>query len=130
MRTVTENLKKRLIIQAEEAKVQGLTKIASHLNVQAERNPIRNDGDSYTYSNDDFQNDVENSIWGAVVRFADFHNVSIDAIKAQDLVEKVAADLISELRVKTGAVHGVGAYEPIVSGEERQTVILDVTEDD
>lgn len=130
MRSVTENLKTRLIIQSEEAEVQGLTKIASHLIVQAENAPVRSDNESYTYSNDDFQNDIESSIWGAVVRFADFHNVTIDAVKAQDLVEKVALDLISELRVKTGTIHGVGAFEPTISGEERQTVILDVTEDD
>lgn len=130
MRTVTENLKNRLIIQSDEAEIQGLTKIASHLLVQAEKVSVRENDASYTYSNDDFQNDVEKSIWGAVVRFADFHNVSIDAVKAQDLVEKVAADLISELRVKTGTVHGVGAFEPTVSGEERQVVILDVTEDE
>lgn len=130
MRTVTENLKNRLIIQSEEAEVQGLTKIASHLIDQAESLSIRSDDQSYTYSNDDFQNDIESSIWGAVVRFADFHNVTIDAIKAQDLVEKIASDLISELRVKTGTIHGVGAFEPTVSGEERKTVILDVNEDD
>lgn len=130
MRTVTENLKTRLIIQSEEAEIQGLTKIASHLIVQAENAPVRGDNESYTYSNDDFQNDVESSIWSAVVRFADFHNVSIDAIKAQDLVEKVAADLISELRVKTGTIHGVGTFEPTVEGEERQTLLLSVEEND
>ena len=130
MRTVTENLKSRLLIQSEEAEIQGLTKIASHLLVQAEIAPVRADDESYTYSNEDFQNDVENSIWGAVVRFADFHNVSINASQAQDIVEKISASLISELRVKTGTIHGVGAFEPTVSGEERHTVILSVDENE
>jgi hypothetical protein len=130
MRTVTENLKNRLILQSEEAEIQGLTKIASHLIDQAEILEVRANDDSYTYSNDDFQNDVENSIWRAVVRFADFHNVGIDAMQVQDLVEKVAFDLISELRVKTGTIHGIGAFEPTVSGEERQIVILNVEENE
>lgn len=130
MRTVTENLKNRLILQSEEAEIQGLTKIASHLIDQAEILDVRADNESYTYSNEDFQNDVENSIWKAVVRFADFHNVTVDAIQAQNIVEKVASDLISELRVKTGTIHGVGAFEPTVSGEERQTVLLNVEEND
>lgn len=130
MRTVTENLKNRLILQSEEAEIQGLTKIASHLIDQAEITPVRADNESYTYSNEDFQNDIEGSIWGAVVRFADFHNVSINAAEAQNIVEKIASDLVSELRVKTGTIHGVGAFEPTISGEERQTLILSVDEND
>lgn len=130
MRTVTENLKIRLIAQSEEAKIQGLTKIASHLDSQAEKVAIRKDAASYTYSNDDFQNDVEASLWSAIVRFEDFHNITVNASEAQDIVEKIAFDLISNLRAKTGTIHGVGAFEPTVSGEERQTVILSVGEDD
>ncbi len=129
MRTITENLKDRLIAQTNEAKVQGLSKTASHLENITEKVSIRKNADSYTYSNEDFENDVEGSIWNAVVRFADFHNVTVDGIEAQNIVEKVAKDLISELRVKTGTIHGVGAYESNVPGEAKQTVILSVEED-
>jgi len=130
MRTVTENLKERLVAQAEEAKLQGLTKTAAHLINQTENIEVRANLQSYTYSNEDFQNDVEDSIWKAVIRFADFHNASIDAIQAQDIVEKVAKDLVSELRAKTGMNHGIGAFEPTVAGESRQTLILSVEEDE
>lgn len=128
MRTITENLKSRIVAQSEEAKLQGLSKTASHLINIAEKTPIRKNAESYTYSNEDFESDVEHSIWSAVVRFADFHNISVDGIQAQSIVEKVAKDLISELRAKTGTVHGVGAYESNVPGESKQTVILTVEE--
>ncbi len=128
MRTITENLKERIVAQSEEAKLQGLTKTASHLTNIAEKVTIRKNAESYTYSNDDFESDVEGAIWGAVVRFADFHNVSIDGTEAQNIVEKVAKDLVSELRAKTGTIHGVGAYESNVPGESKQTIILSVEE--
>lgn len=130
MRTITENLKDRLIAQSNEAKVQGLTKTASHLTNIAENISVRKNADSYTYSNEDFQSDVEGQLWNAVVRFADFHNVSVDGIEAQSIVEKVAKDLISELRAKTGTTHGVGAFESNVPGESKQTVIVSVDEND
>jgi len=129
MRTITENLKERIIAQSKEAKIQGLTKTASHLENIIENAPIRKNADSYTYSNDDFESDVEGVIWGAVVRFADFHNVSVDGVVAQKVVEKFAKDLVTELRAKTGTIHGVGAYETNVPGESKQTVILSVEED-
>ena len=130
MRTITENLKERLIAQSAEADIQGLTKTASNLLNQVEKTEIRKDAEDYTYSNDDFHADVEDSIWGAVLRFADFHDICIDGIQAQGVVEKIANDLISELRVKTGTTHGIGAYESNVAGESRQTVILSVGEDE
>lgn len=130
MRTITENLKERLIAQSAEADLQGLTKTASCLLNQVEKTEIRKDAESYTYSNDDFQADVEDSIWVAVLRFADFHDICVDGIQAQGVVEKIAQDLISELRVKTGTTHGIGAYESNVAGESRQTVILSVGEDE
>ncbi len=130
MRTITENLKDRIVAQSEEAKLQGLTKTASHLADIAEKIAVRKNAESYTYSNEDFEADVEGAIWNAVVRFADFHNVSIDGVIVQPVIEKVAKDLISELRAKTGTTHGVGAYESNVPGESKQTVILSVEENE
>lgn len=129
MRTITENLKERLIAQVNEAKIQGLTKTASHLTDITENVSVRKNAESYTYSNDDFESDVENALWRTVVRFADFHNISIDGVVGQNIVEKFAKDLVSELRAKTGTVHGIGAYESNVPGESKQTVILSVEED-
>ncbi len=129
MRTITENLKERLTAQANEAKLQGLTKTAAHLTGLTEKTTVRKNAESYTYSNEDFESDVENALWSAVVRFADFHNISVDGVIGQNIVEKFAKDLVSELRAKTGTVHGIGAYESNVPGESKQTVILSVEED-
>ena len=130
MRTITENLKDRLIAQSAEAKLQGLTKTASHISNIVETASIRKNAESYTYSNEDFESDVETNLWSAIVRFEDFHNISVDGIVAQGIVEKVAKDLISELRAKTGTTHGIGAFESNVPGESKQTVILSVEEND
>lgn len=129
MRTINTILRDRLVAQAEEADVQGLYKVAEHITSKIEKTSIRDSKASYTYSSMDFKNDVESILWDTVVRFADFHNISLDASVAQDIVEKTAEELIKELQVKSGVEHGVGAFEPTVPGENRKTVILDVEDE-
>jgi hypothetical protein len=128
MRTITENLKIRLIAEAEEAKIQGLTKIAETL-PQIKDLPVRENTDSYTYSNDDLQNDVKASIWNIVVRTADFHNCYIDMQKASQIVDFYANDILADLRKVANIEHGIGAYEPNIPGEAKQTVILEIEDE-
>jgi hypothetical protein len=128
MRTINEILRDRLLAQADEAEVQGFTKIASHLTDQIEKTSVRNNSDSYTYPSFDFKNDVEATLWDVVIRVADFHNISIDPKTAQEIIEKTAEDLVRELQIKSGIDHGIGAFEPNVPGEERKTVILNIEE--
>ena len=128
MRTITENLLSRLAAQATEAEVQGLVKVAEHLTNQLEKNPVRDNDVFYSYANNEFKKDIEVSLWDAIVRIADFHNTTFDATEMQGVVEKVAEDLVSEVRVKLGVVHGIGSHEPTVCGEVKQHTSIEVDE--
>ena len=133
MRTIKENLMYRLATQASEAELQGLTKVAEALTDQIEKhgNHVRANGDFYSYPDEEFKKDIVSQFWGAIIRIADFYDIRrFDAAEVQSLIDKMAQEMITELCVRAGIKHGVGAYEPPVSGEELQHVGIEVDEED
>ncbi len=124
MRTISQNLKKRLMAQAEEANFQGLEKVAMKLTHQVRNNPIRNDLDEYVYSSNELQTDVENLLWSAVVRAEDYFGKTADAHEVGEFIESLATELISSIRTKIGG-DVIGPHEPLVLGEERALVEID-----
>ena len=129
MRTINDNLRDRLVAEAEEAEVQGLTKVAEHLTHQIEKNDVRNSSEFYSYAENDLCDDVESALWSAAIRVADFHNQSIDANEIDKSVKAFAGDFIKDMRNKIGA-STVGAYEPNLPGEEKEFVTMELREDD
>jgi len=126
MRTVKETFAQRLELQKKEADVQGLTKVASNLEHVVDNLQTREDAESYLYLEKDAAADAEKHIWDAVVRFADYFDCNIDAAEMQQVIERVASDLMQEVRVQGGVRHGVGAHEPIVPGEVPERVTIEV----
>ena len=126
MRTINTVLRDRILAEAEEAETQGLTKIASVLTDQLEINPVRDSEESYTYSSEDFERDVEASLWNVIVRTADFHGTAFSSEKAQEIVEFYSKEILKDVRASLHAEHGVGAYEKSLPGQVRESVILEV----
>jgi hypothetical protein len=120
----------RLKAQAEEAKVQGLTKVAANLEDQIESVELRDDDSFYVYAQEDFESDMEGLLWNAAVRAADFYGCGVDALKVQDIVKRVSKELSDEIRVQGGVVEDVGAYEPVVPGELYERTAIEVEESD
>lgn len=131
MRTIKKNLLSRILVQAEEAEIQGLTKVAEHLTNQADKNSsnVRNAESFYVYSHDDFKKDIEGQFWNAVIRIADYHDVGLDATELQATIEAAASDFVQDIRGRLGIKTAVGAFEPDVPGE-LEKVTLEVGEDD
>lgn len=124
MRTISKNLKLRLLAQVEEANFRGLEKVAMKLNQQVNSTPIRQDSDEYIYSRSELHNDVEDLLWKAAVRTQDYFGKTADAGEVGELIESLAEELISTLRTKIGGVV-IGSHEPFVPGEQRMIVEID-----
>jgi hypothetical protein len=127
MRTISQNLKLRLLAQAEEADFNGLEKIAMKLNNQIGSATIRQDTDEYIYSKNDLRNDVEDLLWKAAVRAQDYFGKTADAGAVGEIIEVLADDLINSVRNKISGVSVIGPYEPLVPGEQR--LIVEIEED-
>ena len=117
MRTITKKLSARLKAQAQEANVMGLKKLGNHL-MRLSEAKTRATGSSYVYSETDLKQDVETSLWNAMLRIADYYDCNIDAEFTQHNVEKLSELMRTAISKHAGISHGVGVYEPIVPGEE------------
>jgi len=124
MRTISKNLKLRLLAQAEELMFHGFEKVAIQLNRQVNSTPIRQDTEEYVYSRSDLYNDVEDLLWKAAVRTQDYFGKTADAGQVGALIESFADELISSLRTKIGG-DVIGPNEPLVPGEQRMTVEIE-----
>lgn len=133
MRTITENLLHRLAAQAQEAELQGFSKVAESLTEQVEKHgsEVREDDAFYSYSQNDFKKDVNSKLWDTIIRIADFYGIKrFEAEEVQELIEKVSEDLITDFCNKVGIAHQVGAYEEKVPGENFGQVTIEVDEGD
>lgn len=135
MRTIKYSLFNRLSAQAEEADVQGLGKIAEALTNQITKYSssglVRENTSFYSYQEEDFKKDIANHLWDAVIRTADYFNISkMDASNIQVMIEKISQEMITELCVGAGIKHGVGAYDNKVPGEETRDVEIEIGEED
>lgn len=130
MRTISEIYRDRLVAEADEADAIGLTKIAENLTRQIESNQVRSKNSSYTYSAEEFEQDIQDALWNVVVRTADFHGAFVDATKAQDLVDHFSREIISNIRSVAKISSVVGGHEPKLPGEKQTSDVLEVGEDD
>jgi hypothetical protein len=128
--TIAEHVRNRLVAQAEEAEIQGLTKVAEHLTNQIEKNDVRPTESFYSYAESELENDVEATLWDAAIRVVDFHDRPFNATDIYEEVNRVAKEFITNLRVKIGAIDGVGAFEPSLLGEEKGQVVIELLENE
>ena len=128
--TIAEHVRNRLVAQAEEAEIQGLTKVAEHLTNQIEKNDVRPTESFYSYAEHELESDVEAALWDAAIRVVDFHDRPFNAVDIYEEVSRIAKELVTNLRTKIGAIDGVGAFEPDLLGEEKGHVSIELLEDE
>lgn len=126
MRTISDNLKKRLEAQVEEAKFQGLDKVASQVEKQVKISEVRKDLEEYVYSKESLSSDIQDLLWKAAIRTQDYYGKTADVKDIANIVNAYSDDLISAIRTKIGG-DVIGPYEPIVPGEQR--MIVEIEED-
>jgi len=128
MRTITKLMHDRLQLQSNEAMKLGLVKTAEGLDSALGTWIVRDDSELYSYAQEEVKNDIEQLIWLAMVRTADYYGHVFDAQNMQSTVEKMASDLMEEVRKDVGNTSGVGAYEPAVPGEYKEQTTLEIDE--
>lgn len=128
MRTLSKTMFDRLYIQSEEAEKLGLIKTAENLTITLASINTRKDSELYSYAQEEAKSDVEKALWAAVIRASDYYGSTVDAANMQSVIEKMASDLMNEVRKDVGNTSGVGAYEPSVPGEHKENITLEIGE--
>jgi len=117
--SISINLKKRLLAQAEEAEFKGLTKVASTVSSKIENIPVRSDVDNqyHKYSHSELSSDVESILFNAAVRVQDYFDKTADQKEIANIISSFADEFISSIKTKIGG-NISGPFEPSVPGEE------------
>ena len=123
MKTITATLLNRLDAEAEEADVLGLHSIAQNLTRQIEKTATRLDTADYEYPVKEFEQDIQDLLWSAVIRTADFYNCNVNSVECNKLVVRAAQELASGVFNQSGLHSSVGAYEEPILGQDEDISI-------
>jgi hypothetical protein len=115
MKKLNKIIYDKMLIQAEEAKFQGLTKLASNVFEALGSTP---DEENASYSKSELVEDIEKDIWKAVTNVLSYHDIdSADAEALDEIVSDLSQKLLEEVESKLDA-GGLSSKEEKVLGEE------------
>jgi hypothetical protein len=131
MKTISKNHFERLSLEAEEAEILEKEVIAKNLTKQLVKraSAVREDDESFSYDEESFIEDIQESIWDIIVNTSNFYGVNIDSEKGQEIVDFFSEKIIDDIKNIGNISSSVGAYEPSVPGEKREFPILEIEEE-
>lgn len=108
----------KLLLQAEEAKYKGMTKIASGIVDAIGSSP---EYDKVTYSTVELDEDIYRGLWKLAACILKYHDTSsVNVEQLDEVIESMAAKFVDEieLSLEIGGSR-IGAIEPILPGESK-----------
>lgn len=116
MKKLNEIIYHKLLLQAEEAKEQKLTRLAS--GVMAALGPTP-ENEKASYSFQEVEDDVHNGLWSIATCVLKYHDVSsVDAQKLDAVLEVFAYKLINDIEEVLNKTNTIGVLEPPVFGQK------------
>lgn len=110
----------KLVLQAEEAKNQKMTKLANGLFEAIQFGPM-DDSEDTSYASIEMNEDVYSDLWRAVTAVLKYHDVtSVDAEKIDEVIELFASKFINSVEETLGIEKNkIGPLEPAVLGQSK-----------
>ena len=117
MKKLNETIYNKLLLQLEEAKAQGLTKLAEGILGAVGDSPSQTDE---TYSYAELSDDIHKDLWKLATKVAYYNDLkSIDVEKVDATIVNFASKLLDELERALGTDSVViSPLEPKVPGEK------------
>lgn len=118
MAKINSAIYNKLLLQAQEAKHQGMDKIAS--GVMDAIGPYPED-EITTYASQELEDDVHRGLWKLATCILKYHDVtSVDAEKLDEVIESIASKFVDEVEISLG-IEGsrIGPLEPKLPGESK-----------
>lgn len=108
----------KLLLQAEEAREQGMEKLAHSILNSIGSYPEEGPS-SYSYL--DLKEEIHNDLWKIATKMASYYDLdSTDAIAINTAIESIASNMIEDLENTLGVQDKVtGPKEPLLPGEDK-----------
>ncbi len=117
MKKMGQQLRDRLLLQAEEAKAQGIDDLMSGV----WRMVIATDPENKytdTFNHDELSLAVQRSLWEATGKIATYHDLSmIDIQKMRPLIAEAAEKFINQIECSCDVENKLGPFEETVPGQ-------------
>lgn len=126
--SISQNILKRLVAQADEADIHGDFETSRQLTRQIDSLLVRASDDIYEYAKDEMEDDVKKCIWDAVLRIMDYYDESPDGRDMQQIVDFTTEQLIQS--IENHVTKNIGAFEPTVPGENDIVDTIEKPEED
>jgi hypothetical protein len=122
MKTISKLAMERLQLQKTEAEVQGMNNVVNHIEDIIKKNSSRDNEDNYTYTHDEYTNDLKNLLWEAIVRTADYYGKNFTVEAADQFVGSFLKQISNDAKIVVGAEKAlIGPHEPLLPGEKRNS---------
>lgn len=118
MKKLNSVIYNKLLLQAEEAKDQQMTKLAS--GILGALGPLPED-EQVKYAFTEVEEDIHSGLWSLATCILKYHDISsIDAAKLDIVIESLASKFINEIE-NSLEIDGlrIGPLEPSVPGESK-----------
>ncbi len=117
MTKLNPTIYRKLVAQAEEARAQGLVKLADNIMEAIGEEPTEELG---TYSYSQMENDIQQQIWKIATRVMKYYNLDYaDVQKLDKSILLWASEVVDELEHALGTTgRAKGPLEPKLPGEE------------
>lgn len=105
----------KLLIQAQEAKEQGLDNLSQRI-MDTIGNESSDQKEQYSYTQ--LKEEINKDLWTVASRMIKFYDLnSVDALKLDKIITVLAEEIIDELGISLEANYIKGANEPDLPGE-------------
>lgn len=108
----------KLLLQAEEAKDQGMVKLASGILSAFDMLPEKEASNEYSY--EELNSDIYNGLWKLATNVIKYHDVnSADIEKINYIIESLASKFVENIETSIKIESGsLGPFEPKIIGEK------------
>jgi len=110
---------KKILLQANEAKFQGLTKLASAVLGGVGAVP-KEDEEEMIYSSKNLKEDLYNGLWKLAFNVVGYHDLdTLDIEKLDSIIRSASEQFLNNIEGVSGVYGKIGAMEPDLPGQKK-----------
>lgn len=119
MKIINQTIYSKLILQADEARDQGLEKLANGVLSAMPPSP-REPKEKITYSSEELEENIYQKLWKIAMDVITYHDVqSVDIQKIDNIVSDLSTQILQEVQASISVDNTIGPLEPELLGESK-----------
>lgn len=116
MDKINKTLYGKILLQADEAKIRGMKKLAAA--VLNGLGPVSREDEKFSYSSKDLNTDIYNGLWKLSLNILGYHDLeSVDIEKLDAVIQKAASEFVDNIENSLDLENQIGPNEDVLPGQ-------------